>query len=103
MRLDMERIIAGAVLALGLFLAAPGIGTAQAVPLVGCEHREPGHVDKHGGQLVDDEYHRSRGESVTCVPAETDTGSGSDETHKRPDNDNQAEGKSRYCRRHFWC
>ena len=57
---------AGLLLAVGLaglgLAGAPGVAHAE-----GCVHREPGHVFRHGGQLVDDAYHRDRGEPLTCV------------------------------------
>ncbi len=100
--LDMERVgiaIAGSVVALTAMFSPVWCPSAQAAPLVAlCDHREPGHAAKHGGQLADDEYHLRRGESVTCSDDQSHEIPKSDE-HK----DNDDNGKSRYCRRHFFC
>lgn len=51
------------VLTVAGVLASPG----QAMALPGtCEHRGIGHIERHGGKLVDDAYHRSNGERITC-------------------------------------
>lgn len=53
----------GIVLAVAGVLASPG----QAMALPGtCEHRGVGHIERHGGKLTDDAYHRSNGERITC-------------------------------------
>jgi hypothetical protein len=56
------KVALGALAALALVgLPAPDASAAPS-----CEHREAGHVDKHGGKLEDDRFHLSRGERVTC-------------------------------------
>lgn len=59
-------IIAGLIGAIVIGNAPAVIAEASAEPVVGCEHREAGHVGRHGGQLEDDRFHRSHGERVTC-------------------------------------
>lgn len=57
------RATLAAVLTAAGVLASPG----QAMALPGtCEHRGIGHIERHGGKLADDAYHRSNGERITC-------------------------------------
>lgn len=58
-------------------LSSP-VGSAHAEPGVLCDHRGMEHVKRHGGQLADDAYHRSRSENVTCS---SDTSGGNGEFH----------------------
>lgn len=46
-------------------------GVAHAVPAA-CDHREPGHIGRHGGQLEDNRFHLARGERVTCSDEKPD-------------------------------
>lgn len=87
--------ILGAVVVAGALLGGMTPPSALAAPLVGCEHREAGHVDKHGGQLEDDRFHRAHGERVTCSD---------DKPDKHDDGDGKADssrdGSSDPTRRH---
>lgn len=57
------------------------ISEASAAPGIGCEHREAGHVSRHGGQLEDDRFHRVRGERVTCSAEKPQERHGDDTRH----------------------
>jgi hypothetical protein len=61
-----------------------------------CEVRAEAHYEKHGGLFADSAYHVSQGERPTCGAEETpQTVSSPDETSD--------EGKSRYCRKRWFC
>lgn len=58
-----KRTVAALVVAVSLLiLPAPD---ADAVPGL-CEHRGMDHIDRHGGKLADDAWHRDHHEQVTC-------------------------------------
>lgn len=79
----MERLIAGAVLAAGLLLSAPGMATAGGP----CEHRTQAHLDEHGGRHTDDAYHVARGELPSCDYGSDKPGSSHDQ-----DNNDESRG-----------
>ncbi|AFI24991.1 hypothetical protein [Mycobacterium phage SWU1] len=72
----------------------PGIiAEASASPL--CEYRSAAHIAEHGGKVADDAWHIKHGELPSC-----------DESPKgeaRRDNDNRDGGKSRFCRKRWYC
>lgn len=67
-------------------------GLANASPI--CEPRSAVHVAEHGGLTADRAWHVAHGERPTCG------GSGSG---ARASGDKDDDGKSRYCRRHWFC
>ena len=99
----MKRAVIAAGLALGLTFMAPGIGTAQAVPLT-CEHRSAAHVKDHGGLAEDSAWHVAHGELPTCGEEQSsETRTGQDEGFKTEQDNQPDESKSRYCRQHWYC
>lgn len=67
---------------------------ADAAPL--CEHRGEAHIAKHGGLLKDSAEHVARGELPMCDP------SPQGQTAQRVNN-NDRDGKSRFCRKRWYC
>ena len=71
----VRRGLAYGLLALGLCLGFVACNTPpQAEASVVCEHRGMKHIERHGGKLVDDQYHRSHHERPTCDPDDKDKG-----------------------------
>jgi hypothetical protein len=100
--LYMERLIPGAVMALGLVFLAPG-GIATASP---CEHRSAAHVAEHGGTAADNAWHVSHGQLPTCDTGHERESSARDQNVNEGNesrNDEDPDDKSRFCRRHFFC
>lgn len=91
----------------GLVVIAAVIALCNA-PLAeasGCEHRSEAHAAEHGGLRLDSLWHESHGERPTC-----DLGNGrgrdiptSSSRNDENSKDSSDEGKSRYCRRHWFC
>jgi hypothetical protein len=66
---------------------------ASAVP---CAPRSAAHVAEHGGMAEDSRWHVANGQLPTC----------NEEASSARENDNpdrDRDGKSRYCRRHWFC
>lgn len=61
-----------------------------------CEHRTAAHVVEHGGIDADSAWHVAHGELPTCDDE-------ADAAGQRDTNDHDDEGKSRYCRTHWFC
>jgi hypothetical protein len=80
-------------LAFGMALATAY--EADAGPL--CEVRSAAHIAKYGGLAKDSAEHVARGELPTCDPAES-----SEASHASQSNDDR-DGKSRYCKRRWFC
>lgn len=58
-------MLAAVVVSAGL-LAVPAMpGPAHALPGM-CAYRGADHIDRHGGKMADDLFHREHGEKVTC-------------------------------------
>lgn len=69
----MKHLLVSITVGVGLGLAAlssPAVAEAGSR----CEHRDIGHIDKHGGEKADDAYHRARGERTTCENDDRYTG-----------------------------
>lgn len=66
---------------------------ADAMP---CAHRSAAHVAEHGGTAADSRYHLAQGELPTCGD---EASSARENNHRDKDDD----GKSRFCRRHWFC
>jgi hypothetical protein len=79
----------GASLA-GMLLHPPA---AKAVP---CEHRSEAHVADHGGLAADSAWHVANGQLPTC-------GDGGGSTQRAEEPRDSDEGKSRYCRKRWFC
>ena len=60
-----------------------------------CEVRLPVHYEEHGGLWADSAYHVSNGERPTCREESATPASSSSEERD--------EGKSRYCRKRWFC
>ncbi|ARQ94672.1 membrane protein [Mycobacterium phage Journey13] len=89
------RAIGGLALAIGM--AAAGLvsaGPAVAGPL--CEYRSQAHIAEHGGFNADNAWHIARGQLPSC-----------DESPRREarqdNNDRRDDGKSRFCRKRWYC
>ncbi|AQT28478.1 site-specific recombination directionality factor RDF [Mycobacterium phage Pistachio] len=89
------RVFASILAALGLLLLTPV--SAQASPT--CEYRSAAHIAEHGGFAADNAWHIAHGDLPTCDP-EPERGSVQPSTDNYQDRD---EGKSRFCRKHWFC
>jgi len=93
------RYIIAALCAAVLVGNAPAvISEASAGPL--CEHRSKAHIEKYGGLAKDSAEHIARGELPTCDP---DPEPDKPREAKRGNDDHKDDGKSRYCRKHWYC
>ncbi|ALF00953.1 site-specific recombination directionality factor RDF [Mycobacterium phage Serenity] len=73
---------------------SPGIiAQSSAGPL--CEYRSAAHIAEHGGRSADDAWHIKHGELPSCDE--------SPEGEARQGNDNRDNGKSRFCRKRWYC
>ncbi|AOT25580.1 hypothetical protein SEA_NORBERT_75 [Mycobacterium phage Norbert] len=93
----MMRVFAAILAALGLLLLTPV--SAQAGPT--CEHRSAAHIAEHGGFAADNAWHIAHGDLPTC-----DSERHSDDSPSAPtpqDDSDRDEGKSRFCRKHWFC
>ena len=88
----MRRVIA-AVLIVGCSF---GLSPSVASGSVGCEYRSAKHVAEHGGLAADSAWHVANGELPTCDP-------GGQDRAKRSSGDGGKDGKSRFCRKRWWC
>ncbi len=59
-----------------------------------CEVRLPSHYEAHGGRAADSAYHVLHGELPTCEP---------EESPGYVSSSDESEGKSRYCRKRWFC
>jgi hypothetical protein len=70
-----------------LAVGAAGVQIARAHatddPAI-CDHRGFMHIERHGGQEADDHWHRSHGQSVTCVEDKRQPGEKDDDEPKEP-------------------
>ena len=79
---------------MGLGLGFAFSPTAQAVA---CEHRSEAHQLEHGGFTADNAWHVLHGDLPTCKVE-------SNSNSSRKDGDvSQDEGKSRFCRKRWFC
>ncbi|AVP41929.1 hypothetical protein SEA_JSQUARED_87 [Mycobacterium phage Jsquared] len=73
---------------------APGIiAEARSAPL--CEYRSAAHIAEHGGKVADDAWHIAHGGLPSC-----------DESPRRETRQGESkpdEGKSRFCRKRWYC
>ncbi|AMS01072.1 hypothetical protein SEA_ARCHERNM_78 [Mycobacterium phage ArcherNM] len=83
--------LAAAILA----LAQPP--AAHAGPL--CEVRSSAHIAKYGGLAKDSADHIARGELPTCDPNPPQESKPAADKHR----DNDDDGKSRFCRKKWFC
>lgn len=91
--MNKRLVLAVSAIILGAVVSAP---TASAGPL--CEPRAAEHAREHGMSVkADSRWHVENGERPTCG---TESSSGS---FSNRDNGNRDEGKSRYCRKHWFC
>ncbi|UJD20917.1 hypothetical protein SEA_ZIMMER_79 [Mycobacterium phage Zimmer] len=91
----MTRILSSMVMIAALavaILVLAGAPAAHAGPL--CEARGQAHIDKHGGLLKDSADHVARGERPTCDP---------NPESSQDDSSHDDGGKSRHCRKHWYC
>ncbi len=94
-RMKLRVVLAAAVFA--GFAAYGGMASAPA-DAAPCEHRSAAHVAEHGGLAADSAYHVSHGELPTC----NEERKTSSDTNNNKDK-SKSDGKSRYCRKHFFC
>lgn len=74
---------------------------AHAAPL--CEPRSAAHAAEHGTTVAaDSRYHVARGELPTCEAQSQSRDSGSSSS-SNGSYSNEDEGKSRYCRKRWFC
>ncbi|ASW31334.1 hypothetical protein SEA_FRED313_76 [Mycobacterium phage Fred313] len=93
------KVFASILAALGLLLLTPV--SAQASPT--CEYRSAAHIAEHGGFAADNAWHIAHGDRPTCDP---DRHSDDSPVVKTPDtksNSDRDGGKSRFCRKHWFC
>lgn len=62
-----------------------------------CEVRAEAHYEAHGGLVADSLYHVAQGERPTCGAEETPAYVSSHDENRNDD------GKSRYCRKKWFC
>ena len=88
-------VFLAALAALGaMALADPG--EVSAAP---CEYRTGSHVAEHGGLKADSAWHVAHGDLPTCGAENTShRASESEESY-----DSDDDGKSRYCRKRWYC
>lgn len=88
-----------AVLFVVIYLAAANAAPeAKAVP---CEVRSAAHIAKHGGLAADSAWHVANGELPTCGEERTYSAPASQEDDRAQQRSD--EGKSRYCRKRWFC
>lgn len=76
-----------------VFAAIIWASDSDAAP---CEHRSAAHIAEHGGLAADSAWHVAHGDLPTC-------GEASSTADRDTNRDNDNEGKSRYCRKHWIC
>lgn len=62
-----------------------------------CEVRSEAHYEAHGGLWADSAWHVSRGELPTCPPPERR------HYEESSSDDSEDDGKSKYCRKRWFC
>lgn len=92
------KAILGAVLTVGIVLAFIADADAHASP---CEVRSAAHIAKHGGLAADSAWHVANGELPTCGEERTYSAPASQEDDRAQQRSD--EGKSRYCRKRWFC
>ena len=68
-----------------------------------CEVRSQAHIAEHGGLAVDSSWHVARGERPTCGDEAPQQEPRREESAGDRQGDNDSGGKSRYCRKHWFC
>ena len=95
--LQPVRLLGAAVLAAAATFFAPGV-IAQAVP---CEVRSAAHIAEHGGLAADSAWHVANGQRPTCGDQAKASPAPAPAASENKDRDD--EGKSRYCRKRWFC
>lgn len=100
--------LAAVLLALVGAVTAPAPASAEAMP---CLHRGRQHVVQHanGNVDADSRWHVLHGEPPTCEPGRSSDTESWEQRQDKIDRERhrrsigQDDGKSRYCRRHWYC